>query len=49
MLVARGVDRGRLVIVARASSQPIYAQDSGLRERNRRVTMEPLLESEETP
>ena len=49
LLAARGVERRRIVIVSRAATQLINDQEPGLRERNRRVTLEPLLDSEETP
>lgn len=49
MLTERGVDRGRIVIVSRAANAPIADADSAARERNRRVTLEPLLHNEESP
>ena len=49
LLSARGVERRKIVTVARAASVPIIEQDAANRDRNRRVTLELLYENEDTP
>ncbi len=49
LLIGRGVDRRKLVVLSRAASAPIAEQDPGARERNRRVTFETLYDNEDTP
>ncbi len=49
LLEARGVDRKRIVIVGRSAGNPVAEQDPATRERNRRVTLEPLYENEAAP
>ncbi len=49
MLVERGVERKKMVAAPRSSNTPIADAEGPYRERNRRVTFEPLFEREGGP